>query len=141
MKLAIAADHRGYILKEELKKVITLIDYGTSSSEPYDYPLLVPPVCQDILTNKIDRAILLCGTGIGMSIAANRYQNIYAALVFNSDMARRAREDEDANILILPADYITLKGALECVDAWLNAQFHGGRHQRRIDYINKLPIY
>lgn len=137
-KILIAADHRGYNLKEFLKTNVELTDYGTNSTESIDYPLLVPSVCKELQKNASYNAILICGSGVGMSIAANRFKGIYAALCWNKDISRKAKEDDNANILILPADFISNKVALDTVNSWLKSKFKGGKYQRRINQIDNI---
>ncbi len=103
-----------------------------------DYPLYVPLVVDLLRTKQVQYGVLLCGTGVGMSIAANRFSGIYAALVHTVELARLAREHDNANILVLPADYIDERQAIAMVDAWLGASFAGGRHARRLAQIDEL---
>jgi len=143
MKIAIGADHRGFELKQALKKItqydgqaIEWIDCGADNTQRSDYPVFVNAVCDQLLHKHIERGILICSTGVGMSIAANRYKNIYAALVWNVDIARAARQEDNANVLVLAADYTTVDQAQDMIQAWLNAEFKGGRYQERIDMID-----
>lgn len=139
MKIGIGADHRGYDLKQFLMQSFPdyiWLDEGTHSTERTDYPLYAHKVCKAILAGTISCGILLCGTGVGMAIAANRYKGIYAALCWNDEVARLARQDDGANVLVLPSDFITYDQAALMVHAWLSAQFKGGRYQERLQLID-----
>lgn len=134
--LYIAADHAGVDLKNivrtHLEKKITLHDLGTDSSNSVDYPDYAEKVCQAIAQNTAARGILLCGTGIGMSIAANRHRHIRAALCATPEAAQMARLHNDANVLVLGARVLDTAQALAIVDAFLAADFEGGRHAHRV---------
>jgi len=108
------------------------LDFGTDSSDRTDYPLFVPPVVDALDAGEIDYGVLICGTGIGMSIVANRYKKVYAALAWNKEVAVLSKEDDNSNILILPADFITEDQAREMLSAWLQAKFKGGRYEERL---------
>lgn len=145
MNIAIGTDHRGFTLKNEIKHLLTImtngesitwIDVGCFSIEDYDYPLAAKEVVDSMRSGKADFGLLLCGTGVGMSIAANRFKGIYASLVWTQELALLAREHDNANILVLPADYVTIDQAISMINAWLSATFAGGRHQRRINEID-----
>ena len=137
MKIAIGSDHGGY----ELKGVISLLleqlghevgDCGCFSNDSVPYPDFAEAVCAKVVTGKSDRGILICGTGIGMSIAANRHRKIRAALCHDEFTARLCREHNDANVLCLGARVTGSGVALEMVKTFLATQFEGGRHQQRI---------
>ncbi|MBT4856463.1 RpiB/LacA/LacB family sugar-phosphate isomerase [bacterium] len=134
IKVGIGVDHRGYALKNLLmqEKSIEWLDFGTDSSDRTDYPLFVPPVVDALDAGEIDYGVLICGTGIGMSIVANRYKKVYAALAWNKEVAVLSKEDDNSNILILPADFITEDQAREMLSAWLQAKFKGGRYEERL---------
>lgn len=143
LKIAIGSDHRGYTHKAVIQQGVTLetkriewIDVGCFSAERTDYPPFAYDVVQAMKTNKADMGILLCGSGVGMAIAANRFDKIYAAIVWDTQTAARAKEEDNANILSLPADYITPEQAIEMVIVWLNAEFLGNRYQKRITMID-----
>jgi len=143
LKISIGADHGGFELKtrivQELKKAGTPIcDVGTFSPEPSDYPDQAALVCRDLLQGKVDRGILICKSGIGMSMAANHFHGIRAALVHNEETARLSREHNEANVLCLPANDLTVSQALKIVDIWLRTPFSGGRHARRIEKMETL---
>ena len=145
MKIAIASDHRGFELKEKILqnyhyKDYQFIDYGVKNTAPANYPELIPPVCQAILQHQVDAGILLCGTGVGMSIGANRYQGIFAATVFTPEIATKARQDENANVLVFPADFVDYQIIKASLDNWFSHKFAGGRHEIRLAYLRKLPI-
>lgn len=137
MKIAIGSDHRGYKLKEEIKRYLKtpLKDFGCSSEESCDYPDYGFPVAKAVADGEYDRGILICNTGIGMCIVANKVKGIRAALCHTPDDAKKSREHNDANILVLPAD---VQNPMEIIDVWLNTEFLGGRHKRRID---KIKMY
>lgn len=139
MKIAIGTDHRGVALKNYLMNTITdiqWIDKGAFDQQRTDYPLYAHLVVSALLSQEADAGILLCGSGIGMSIAANRFDGIYAALVWNEDVARSSKEHDNANIIVLPADYLQAEHAAAMVRAWRKACFLGGRYQERVAMIN-----
>ncbi|MDD5007075.1 MAG: ribose 5-phosphate isomerase B [Syntrophorhabdaceae bacterium] len=139
--MAIGSDHAGYALKEVVKKVLedrndTVVDAGTNTENSVDYPDFGIEVARLVSEGKVEKGILICGTGIGMSITANKVKGIRAALVFDLYTAIQSRKHLDANILVL-GGRITGKGlAEEIVRAWLDTPFEGGRHQKRIDKIS-----
>lgn len=143
--IAIGTDHHGFHLKEllkiELRKVnstrIEWLDAGCFTAERTDYPPFAKAVCQTILDGKATRGVLLCGTGIGMSIAANRFSGIFAALVWNEDIARLAREHDHANILVLPANSLDIHQCKIMITAWLTATPLPGRYLDRISMIDQ----
>lgn len=137
--IVVGADHRGYKLKEFLKQScrygdhsVTWHDCGAFDAERSDYPIFAHLVCQQMLTDHIQLGVLLCGSGIGMAIAANRFEGIRAGVAWNVAIARMAREDDDCNILVIPADVCDAELARELVAAWLGAAFKGGRYAERI---------
>lgn len=138
MEIAIGADHGGFELKQTLVAKLNdlghgVIDLGTDSAASVDYPDFAEQVCDQVLNGKAQYGILVCGTGIGMSMAANKYRGIRAALCDNEYSARMSREHNNANILCL-GDRVLGKGLAEnIVEVWLSASFEGGRHQRRVD--------
>ncbi len=143
MRIAIGSDHRGFDLKNKLQnsvfnEEIKWIDVGTDNQDKVDYPLFALPVCLEVLQGSADLGILICGSGIGMSIAANRFSQIYAALVWNEEVAKSAKEKNNANILILPANFITDVEAKNIVQAWLKAEFLGAEYQKRINMIDAI---
>jgi ribose 5-phosphate isomerase B len=140
MKITIGADHRGFLLKSNIIEHLDeheWLDVGCYSEQRTDYPLFSKRVCEDIINGVADCGILICGSGIGMSIAANRYHGIYAALVWNTELARMAKEDDGANVLVLPAGFVSNELALEMIDIWLKADFKEGIYQRRLEMIDE----
>ncbi|MBS4913770.1 MAG: ribose 5-phosphate isomerase B [Veillonella sp.] len=143
MKVAIGSDHGGFNLKEAIKPVleqlgVTYEDYGTHSVESVDYPDIAERVAHDVASGKFDRGILICGTGIGIGIAANKVPGIRAALCHDTFSAHASREHNDANILTMGERVIGPGLAGDIVKIWLNAEFEGGRHARRIAKITDL---
>lgn len=141
MKIAIGTDHRGYVLKKAILESfsdgsITWIDAGCHSDQRCDYPVFAQEVAKQVQDKTVDAGILLCGSGIGMSIAANRFKNVYAALAWNVDVARSSKEHDNANILILPADYVSEQEAVAMMHAWQNTSFLGDRYQERLSMID-----
>ncbi len=144
LRIALGADHGGFQLKEEIKKWLTekeeyqIQDFGTYSTESCDYPDIALAVAQAVAGKECDLGIIVCGTGIGVSIVANKVPGIRAALCHDTFSAKASREHNDANVLTL-GERVTGRGlALEIVEAWLKACFAGGRHQRRVDKISAL---
>jgi len=140
-RLAIACDHGGFPLKDELKAElaelgVTVLDLGTHSGDSVDYPDYAHALCARILAGEADLGLLICGTGLGMSMAANRHRGIRAALCTDPYMARMAREHNDANVLCLGARVIGPSLALEIVRAFLDGKFGGDRHARRVGKID-----
>lgn len=140
MNIVIGADHRGFVLKEQIKSILTEHDWydvGTSDTKRTDYPIYANRVCDYMLQGKAEHGILLCGSGIGMAIAANRFKGIYAALCWNEEIARVAREDDGSNLLVLPSDFLSKDDAVRLVRVWLGALFKRGRYQDRLDMIDR----
>ncbi len=140
MKIAIGVDHGGFSLKEAVCRCVEqagheVLDMGCSSADSVDYPDYAAKVIEELLEGRCDRGILICGTGIGMSIVANRSPQIRAALCHDLFTAQMSREHNDANVLCLGARVLEPSLALSMVDCWLKTEFAGGRHQRRIDKI------
>lgn len=143
MKVAIGADHAGRELKEEIKAfLISLghepVDYGSFNEESVDYPDYGIPVAEAVSTGKVERGLAFCGTGIGMSIVANKFRGVRAALCHDLYTARMSREHNDANVLIIGGRTTDKDLAKAIVQEWFNAQFQGGRHLRRLEKIKKL---
>lgn len=141
-KVSIACDRAGIKLKnfliQQLNKEVEFLDLGTDSNEPVDYPDFAKKVVKNILNGISDFGVLICGTGIGMSIAANRYKGIRAGLCHNSLEARLTREHNNANILCLGARIIGEECALENLKVFLNTEFASGRHLRRIEKLDEV---
>ena len=141
-KICIGSDHGGYSLKEHLRKYLEskeyeIIDLGCNSDESCDYPDYAEKVAKEVLKRKC-LGILICGTGIGMSIAANKFKGIYAALVYDEYTAKMAKQHNNANIVTLGARTITQKAGETILDAFLNAEYEGERHERRLNKIKKI---
>ncbi len=135
--IAIAADHAGYELKSALKQRLIeqgfdVVDLGTDTTESVDYPDFARALADTIGDGRTARGVLLCGSGIGMSIAANRFPGVRAALVHDAETARLARQHNDANVLVMAARHIEASVAEDCLDAFLTTSFEGGRHRRRV---------
>jgi ribose 5-phosphate isomerase B len=139
MKLAIGCDHAGFSLKEFLKSNFNEIDWldkGCYSADSVDYPDFAHAVANNIESGESSIGILICGSGNGISIAANKHAGIRAAIAWKPELASLARQHNDANILSLPARFISESEAIEIVKAFLEASFEGGRHQTRVDKIS-----
>jgi ribose 5-phosphate isomerase B len=141
MKIAIGSDHAGFELKEQLinylkEKNSSILDKGCYSVERADYPDFGHAVALSVLNNEVNFGILMCGSGNGINMSANKHAGIRAALCWNHEIASLARLHNDANILVLPARYITLDEAKKCVDAFFDNAFEGGRHADRIKKID-----
>lgn len=142
MKIGIACDHAGYEAKEEIIKHLQengheVTNFGTNSSESMDYPDTAHPLAFAIENNELEMGISICGSGNGINMTANKHQGIRAALCWNAEISKLAREHNNANICSLPARFISIKEAMQIVDVFLTTEFEGGRHQRRLD---KMPI-
>jgi ribose 5-phosphate isomerase B len=141
MKLAIGADHGGFELKQEVVHYllslpnIEVSDFGTATKDSVDYPDYGKKVSEAVTNGSVERGILICGTGIGMSIVANRFPKVRAALCHDHFTARMSREHNDANVLVMGERVIGRGVALEIVKTWLETEFAGGRHQLRLDKI------
>ena len=141
MKLAAASDHAGFELKEEIKAFLeseghSLEDFGCFDEESCDYPDYARRLCEALLSGACERGVLICGTGLGMSYAANRHKGIRAALCMNTEMARMSRAHNDANVLVLGARLIDPSVARDTLSVWMETPFEGGRHLRRIRKID-----
>jgi ribose 5-phosphate isomerase B len=143
MNVIVGSDHAGFELKEEIKRSLTekgeypVTDMGTFSNEPVDYPVVAHQIAKGISERRFPRGILVCGSGIGMSIVANRYPHVRAALCSNLYTVKVSRQHNDANILVLGGRVVGIELALEMVDLFLHTQFEGGRHQRRLEQIER----
>lgn len=139
--IAIGSDHAGFDLKEKIKSFlvnekISFIDTGTYSSESVDYPDFAHAVSRAIINNEAQRGILICGSGEGVCITANKHADIRAGLVWNAEIAKLIRQHNDANIICLPARFIDEQTALNCISEFIKTAFEGGRHQKRVEKIN-----
>jgi ribose 5-phosphate isomerase B len=143
MKIALAADHAGYEEKEHLKSTlgelgIDFEDLGTVSTDSVDYPDYARKVAEAVANHEVDSGLLVCGSGTGMAIAANKVPGVRAAVAWNEEIARLAREHNDANVLSLAARYTSPEENDKIVRAWFGAHFDGGRHQKRVDKISEI---
>ncbi len=142
LKLLLASDHAGYERKQAVMAYLTakgirFTDLGCYSSEPCDYPEYAHKIAELISEEESAMGITFCGTGQGINITANKHQKIRSALCWNVEIARLARQHNDANICAIPGRFVTNREAIEIMEAFLNTSFEGGRHQRRID---KIPL-
>ena len=140
-KIAIGSDHAGYELKEKVKAHLTkegleFEDFGPFSEDRADYPDYAHPVASAVENKNADLGILICGSGNGINMTANKHQEIRSALCWQEDIAEMARLHNDANIIALPARYISEKVALNCIDIFLKTEFEGGRHASRVEKIS-----
>ncbi|NCC98115.1 MAG: ribose 5-phosphate isomerase B [Bacteroidia bacterium] len=143
LSVAVACDHAGYELKEEIKqyfaeKLFELKDFGTFSTDSVDYPDMIHPMAAEINAGKFDFGIAICGTGNGVSMVANKYRNIRAALCWKNEIALLARKHNDANIISLPARFISLAEAEIMIESFLTTDFEGGRHSARVNKISNV---
>ena len=143
MKVAIGADHAGFEAKEKIKKQLDEIgveyeDLGTNSLDSVDYPDFGAKVGKAVASGEADEGILVCGSGIGIAIAANKIHGVRAAQAWNEETARLAREHNDANVLSIGARVLPEEEIPKIVKAWLDAKFEGGRHERRVEKISEL---
>jgi ribose 5-phosphate isomerase B len=143
MIIALGSDHAGFALKQQLLDRLaanghTVIDFGTSSDASTDYPDYAGAVARAVNSGRADRGLLVCSTGVGMSIAANKVPGIRAALAMNADEVRLTRAHNDANVLTMGARYLDVDAASELVEVFLATEFEGGRHSRRVEKIAAL---
>lgn len=143
MLIAIASDHGGYELKEKVKEHLRergekMVDLGTNSKESVDYPVYGKACAEAVAGGKAERGIVICGTGIGISIAANKVKGIRCGLCTSVEMAELTRAHNDANMLALGGRILDHRLALKIVDAFLDTEFEGGRHRRRVDMLDEL---
>ena len=143
MKVAVANDHRGLEAKEQIKAIIEelgheCIDFGTNNEGPVDYPDLAYTAATAVSKKEVDMAILICGTGIGMCIAANKVHGVRAALCYDELNARISRQHNNANVLCLSGDLLGSQVLRKIVEVWLTTEFAGGRHQRRVNKITAI---
>ena len=143
MKIAVGSDHRGFDIKQQIMAIATelgyeCIDVGTSSNNPVDYPDLAYVAATAVSNNEVDRAILTCATGIGMSMAANKVKGIRAALCHDELTAQISRDHNNSNVLCLSADQVGVVLLRKMVEVWLSTEFSGGRHERRVRKITAI---
>ncbi|MCB0473916.1 MAG: ribose 5-phosphate isomerase B [Flavobacteriales bacterium] len=142
MKIAVGSDHAGFDLKVEIleflrQKGVEVVDFGPSSAERCDYPDFAHPVANAVESGKVDFGLLMCGSGNGINMAANKHQGIRSALCWEEEIAALARQHNDANICALPARYLSVEKSKAIVQSFISEKFEGGRHQQRI---NKIPV-
>ena len=142
MNILVSNDHAGVELKNAVKKFLEDKGYvvenlGDNSGESVDYPDIIHPLAKEISKNKDKKGIIMCGTGNGVSMVANKYEGVRAGLCWSKEIAELIRKHNDANVLSLPARFISTKEALEIVEVFLNTDFEGGRHERRVEKIDK----
>lgn len=141
MVISFGADHAGYALKDILVKLLSnkgvqVIDHGTFGPDSVDYPEFAHEVAKDVLSGRSQLGVVICGSGNGINMAVNKHAGIRSALCWTPELASLARQHNDANVLALPARFISEEAGKEILDAFLSAEFEGGRHQRRVDKIN-----
>ena len=141
MKIAVGGDHAGFDLKSKVIEKLTengyqAKDFGPFSKDSCDYPDYVHPLAQQVVNREFHFGIIICGSGNGVNMVANKYQGIRSGLCWKPELAEMTRLHNDANILAIPARYVPEEVGLQIVDAFLNTKFEGGRHQRRVDKIN-----
>lgn len=141
MKIAMGADHAGVLLKTKIKEYlatqnIDVVDFGTNSDASVDYPDFAHPVAEAVETGSAALGIVICGSGNGINMAVNKHQGVRSALCWLPELAALAKQHNNANVLALPARFITDEVALECVKEFLKNDFEGGRHQRRVNKIS-----
>ncbi|MEI8212195.1 MAG: ribose 5-phosphate isomerase B [Planctomycetota bacterium] len=143
MRIAVGSDHRGYQIKGKLVTLLRadgheVTDFGTQSDQPVDYPDYAVSVAKFVAEGKAERGILICGTGFGMAIAANKFKGVRAATCADEVMAEMCRRHNDVNVLCLPGDLIGDRPVGDLVRVWLATEFEGGRHSRRVEKINHI---
>jgi ribose 5-phosphate isomerase B len=144
-KILIASDHAGFDLKQKVEAVLRargfdVEDLGPSSNESTDYADYAHPLAKRVAAHEVDQGVLICGTGLGMSYVANRYPGVRAAVSWAPEIAALARQHNDANVLVLPARFVSDQDAEKIVDSWLAAKFEGGRHARRVEKIERKAV-
>lgn len=143
MRIAVGSDHRGYNLKEQIigllrSKGHEVIDEGATGAESVDYPDFAALVARKVSVGTVERGILICGTGIGMAIAANKFPGVRAAPCYDEVTAEISRRHNNLNVLCLSADMLSPRTAERMVDVWMSTQFEGGRHERRVEKIHRF---
>ena len=143
MRISIGSDHGGFLLKEDVKNYLLskgydVLDEGCYSTDRVDYPVYASKVCKSMQDNKADVGVLICTSGIGMSICANKHKGVRAALVMNEDASKFSRLHNNANVICMGAKYLSKEEACHFVDVFLSTPFEGGRHEGRVNMINNL---
>lgn len=141
--IALGSDHGGYKLKEEIKKYLEEVgidykDFGTDSEERTDYPIYAKKVADAITEKECDKGILLCKSGCGMAIVANKFKGIRAGLIINENEAKLAKADDDINVITISGNNTTIEEAIKIIRMWIGTEFKGGRYQERIEMINNI---
>lgn len=141
MKIAIGSDHAGFVYKSKIAEYLTgkgiqVQDFGTFSTDSVDFPDFAHPTASAVENGEADFGILICGSGQGVNMTANKHQGIRSALCWNTDIARLTRQHNNANIIALPARFVALEYAIEMVDTFLSTDFEGGRHENRVNKIS-----
>ncbi len=142
MTLGICSDHAGFDYKKELIQYLEgkgyeVKDFGTDSTESMDYPDVAHPLAIAVENHDVDAGIAMCGTGNGMALTLNKHQGIRAGLAWSEDIGRLVKQHNNANVLVMPARFISFETVCRITDVWLETEFEGGRHQRRLD---KIPV-
>jgi len=142
MKISVASDHAGYELKEAVKAHLIaagheVVDFGTDSTESTDYADYAAPAARAVASGEVERGVLVCGSGQGMVMTANKVRGVRGALAWTPEIAKLSRNHNDSNVLALPARFVRKEQALEIVDAWLQSEFEGGRHVPRVEKMMK----
>lgn len=145
MKIAVASDHRGFVIKGKIVALISELghesrDFGTDSSDNVDYPDFAAKVARAVSKGEVDRGILICGTGMGMCITANKFAGVRACTCHDDLTAEMSRRHNDANVLCLSADLLGDRLVNRMVELWLKTEFEAGRHARRVDKINRIEV-
>lgn len=141
MKVSIGNDHAGTKYKRTIvdyfkKKNFTVVNHGTDLEESVDYPDFIHPVAEDVKNKKSEIGVIICGSGNGASMSANKHKGVRSALCWNNEICKLSREHNNANILSIPARYVSIEEAIEMVEIFINTPFEGGRHQTRVEKIN-----
>ena len=145
LKIIIGSDHAGFFLKEDVEKFLAevglgILDVGTHSGESVDYPDFGAKVAEGVSSGEFKRGILICGSGVGMTIVANKFPNVRAVLCLDSDTASMSRKHNDTNVLVLAGRRTNIETAKTIVRTWLETKFEGGRHNRRLDKIKDIEF-
>ena len=143
MKVAVGSDHAGFTLKQKVKEYLTskgheVIDFGTDSEERFDYPDAAHPAATSIQKGEVDRGVLVCGSGVGMAIAANRHRGVRAVDAVTEEMAKLSREHNYANVLALGQRLLSWEEAQKIIDTFFATEFEGGRHEQRVQKIDQV---
>ena len=144
-KVLIASDHAGFELKEQIERILRdrgfeVEDLGTTNAESTDYADYAHPLAKRVASGEVNQGVLICGTGLGMAYVANRYPHVRAAVAWAPEIAALARSHNDANVLVLPARFVSPEDAEKIVDNWLTTKFEGGRHARRVEKIERKEV-